>query len=228
MSLPGLRFNTPIHLEVCTKYCIQTPDLLASPWKQNLTNEARNQWDRPVDFIMACLATSVGLGNVWRFPSTAFDNGGGAFLIPYLIVLAVIGRVSERSTLVQVDLTIYNAGQYKESIISMEIPCRMFVGVLWSVCSWLMTWIRYPYLRINNNNFLIHIFSRMKCLYTVIYLSYFLYLKLASHSTSSSLWLVSSPHPAALGCGRQCLQWKVHHSGYTDTHKKKKIRERNF
>lgn len=52
----------------------------------------RDSWGNGLEFLMSCIAMSVGLGNVWRFPFTALENGGGAFLIPYLIVLAVVGR----------------------------------------------------------------------------------------------------------------------------------------
>ncbi|CAH1984394.1 unnamed protein product [Acanthoscelides obtectus] len=52
----------------------------------------RAQWGRGTEFLMSCIAMSVGLGNIWRFPFAAKKNGGGAFLIPYLIVLIVIGR----------------------------------------------------------------------------------------------------------------------------------------
>lgn len=52
----------------------------------------RAQWSNGLEFLMSCVAFSVGLGNVWRFPYTAYENGGGAFLIPYLVVLYVIGK----------------------------------------------------------------------------------------------------------------------------------------
>jgi solute carrier family 6 amino acid transporter-like protein 5/7/9/14 len=52
----------------------------------------RQSWDNPIEFLLSCIAMSVGLGNVWRFPFVALRNGGGAFLIPYLVVLLVIGR----------------------------------------------------------------------------------------------------------------------------------------
>ncbi|XP_020706820.2 sodium-dependent nutrient amino acid transporter 1-like [Athalia rosae] len=54
--------------------------------------EERATWGNGLEFLMSCIAMSIGLGNVWRFPFTAYENGGGAFLIPYIIVLFVIGK----------------------------------------------------------------------------------------------------------------------------------------
>ncbi|KFB53954.1 AGAP010865-PA-like protein [Anopheles sinensis] len=52
----------------------------------------RDQWGKGVEFLMSCIAMSVGLGNVWRFPFVALENGGGAFVIPYIIVLLLVGK----------------------------------------------------------------------------------------------------------------------------------------
>lgn len=56
------------------------------------TTPARAKWTSDIEFTLSCIAYSVGFGNIWKFPYTALDNGGGAFLVPYLIVLFVIGR----------------------------------------------------------------------------------------------------------------------------------------
>lgn len=42
-------------------------------------------------FILAAIGSAVGLGNIWRFPYVTYDNGGGAFIIPYLIALLTAG-----------------------------------------------------------------------------------------------------------------------------------------
>ncbi|XP_018398127.1 PREDICTED: sodium-dependent nutrient amino acid transporter 1-like [Cyphomyrmex costatus] len=56
------------------------------------SGKERATWNNSVEFLMSCIAVSVGFGNIWRFPFTAYENGGGAFLIPYVILLFLVGK----------------------------------------------------------------------------------------------------------------------------------------
>ncbi|MDH3526072.1 MAG: sodium-dependent transporter [Gammaproteobacteria bacterium] len=49
------------------------------------------QWSSRFVFILAATGSAVGLGNIWKFPYIAGENGGGAFVLVYLLCIAVIG-----------------------------------------------------------------------------------------------------------------------------------------
>jgi len=53
--------------------------------------EMRERWDSRTAFILAAIGSAIGLGNVWRFPYIAYQNGGGAFLIPYFVAMVTAG-----------------------------------------------------------------------------------------------------------------------------------------
>jgi len=49
------------------------------------------EWSSRWAFILAATGSAVGLGNIWKFPYIAGENGGGAFVIVYLLCIAIIG-----------------------------------------------------------------------------------------------------------------------------------------
>eukprot|EP00127_Corallochytrium_limacisporum_P007082 Clim_evm1s242 gene=Clim_evmTU1s242 len=53
--------------------------------------ENRTHWDNRWQYILAAMGSAIGLGNVWRFPFMAYEYGGGAFFIPYLMALFLLG-----------------------------------------------------------------------------------------------------------------------------------------
>ncbi|KYO33141.1 sodium-dependent neutral amino acid transporter SLC6A17 [Alligator mississippiensis] len=59
--------------------------------EEDLDSENRPAWNSKLQYILAQIGYSVGLGNVWRFPYLCQKNGGGAYLVPYLVLLIIIG-----------------------------------------------------------------------------------------------------------------------------------------
>ncbi len=55
------------------------------------TAAPREQFSGQTGFILSAIGSAVGLGNIWRFPGVAYENGGGAFLVPYLVALVTAG-----------------------------------------------------------------------------------------------------------------------------------------
>ncbi|KAG5284152.1 hypothetical protein AALO_G00023500 [Alosa alosa] len=83
----------------------------------------RPTWSKQIEFTLAGIGNAVGLGNVWRFPYLCYRSGGGAFLVPYLFMLLVLGI-----PLLYMELIV---GQYlrKGPVHVMEKVCPLLKGV---------------------------------------------------------------------------------------------------
>ena len=56
-----------------------------------MATAGRGEWSGKAGFILAAAGSAIGLGNIWRFPYTAGENGGGAFVLVYLLFVLLIG-----------------------------------------------------------------------------------------------------------------------------------------
>ncbi|XP_067905579.1 sodium-dependent noradrenaline transporter [Heterodontus francisci] len=86
----------------------------------------RETWGKKIDFLLSVIGFSVDLANVWRFPFLCYKNGGGAFLIPYLVFLLIAGM-----PLFYMEIAL---GQYnREGAATVWKICPIFKGVGYAV-----------------------------------------------------------------------------------------------
>jgi neurotransmitter:Na+ symporter, NSS family len=114
--------------------------------------DQRESWSARSGFIIAAIGSAVGLGNIWRFPYVAYENGGGAFLIPYLIAIFAAGL-----PLLFLDYAVghkfrsappaaYKRLMNAESLGWWQVMVTLIIGIYYaSVLSWAGSYMFYSF-----------------------------------------------------------------------------------
>lgn len=97
-------------------------------------------WTSKLAFIFASVGAAVGFGNVWRFPALAYEYGGGAFFIPYLLALIFIG--------IPLCILEIGLGQYHQTgdvgVFGAINPRLRGIGLISIICGYLIVTFYVP------------------------------------------------------------------------------------
>lgn len=97
-----------------------------------MSESVHGMWSSRLMFILAAAGSAVGLGNIWRFPYVAGENGGAAFVLAYLVCIALMGL-----PIMVAEITLGRAGR-KSPINSMQdLVRRSGAWRGWQAVGWL-------------------------------------------------------------------------------------------
>ena len=92
---------------------------------------AHGTWSSRFGFLMAAIGSSVGLGNFWRFPYTAGENGGAAFVLIYLACVALIGF-----PILMAELSVGRHARRSAVGSTRKMAFDAGASELWSIAGW--------------------------------------------------------------------------------------------
>jgi NSS family neurotransmitter:Na+ symporter len=93
-----------------------------------MAESGREQWASHSGFVLATIGSAVGLGNIWRFAYVAGENGGGIFLLVYLVSVALVG-----APLVLAELALGRRAQAD----AVTAFARIVPATRWQAAGWL-------------------------------------------------------------------------------------------
>ena len=104
-------------------------------WKENMTQQvepSHEMWSSRWLFVLAAAGSAVGLGNIWKFPYIAGENGGGAFVLLYLVCVAVIGV-----PIMMAEVMLGREGRRSPINTMMSLTARFRSNRLWVLIGWI-------------------------------------------------------------------------------------------
>ncbi|MDO4564373.1 MAG: sodium-dependent transporter [Clostridia bacterium] len=91
----------------------------------------KRQWSGSLGFVLAAAGSAIGIGNIWKFPKVAFEGGGGAYLLVYLLIAAILG------TSILIAEFVLGRGTGRTMLCAFEKPWR-WVGYLGTATAFLV------------------------------------------------------------------------------------------
>ena len=114
-------------------------------------NTIREHWGSKMGFVMAAAGSAIGLGSLWRFPYVAGDNGGGAFVLLYLIftflislpvfiAALMVGRASQQSPVLAYSSLRNNSANWKLLGYLNMLTCFIILAYYCVVSGWCLNY----------------------------------------------------------------------------------------